>query len=60
MRPDEGADLQGEWYESGTGLCELHCKALIAWRVELDVPIHHRGDGEAAGEWVGYGRVYGH
>lgn len=35
-------------------------RARVARPVELEVPIHHRGDGEAAGEWVGYGRVYGH
>ena len=44
---------RSSWYKSGT---RLSCRL---WRVRnarpagLAVPIHHRGDGEAAGEWSG-------
>nr|DAO87083.1 MAG TPA: hypothetical protein [Caudoviricetes sp.] len=41
------------WYESGTGFLERFWKARIEWHRGLVAPIHHRGDGEAAGEWGG-------
>ena len=38
------------WYESGTWIPMMRCEARITRSVELVVPIHHGGDGEAAGE----------
>ncbi len=38
------------WYESGTGIFTVRYKARISRPMELAVPIHHGGNGEAAGE----------
>lgn len=43
----------GEWYESGTGFFIVRYRVRITMSVELAVPIHHRGDGEVAGEGSG-------
>lgn len=50
------ASSGGEWYESGTELYEVCCKERNARPVGLVVPIHHRGDGEAARR-LGAGRA---
>ena len=49
-RPGEGYFRRGvvrKWY----GVFIVRYRARITMSVELAVPIHHRGDGEAAGEW---------
>lgn len=42
--------LAGEWYRSGTGVFMVSYRARVSRCVALVIPIHHRGDGEAAGE----------
>jgi len=59
-RSEELTCVMIERYESGTSNPWLRYSSRTTWSVELGAPIHHRGDGEAAGERGGCGGDWGH
>lgn len=48
------------WYVTGTGFLLMRLWPLFKGAGETMRPIHHWGDGEAAGEWGGCGGNRGH